>query len=77
MTLIAEVEEEYTHPKIVNSAGANMEFDVYIDDLKLAFEYQGVQHYKPQYWTATDFETQQMIDQEKRNACKQVYVFYF
>ena len=52
-----------------------MELDVYIEALKLAFEYQGEQHYKPIYWTGRDFKEQQRSDIEKRAACKQVHMF--
>lgn len=48
-----------------------MQLDVYIEELRLAVEYQGEQHYKPSYWNTTDVATQQMRDREKRNACEQ------
>ena len=49
-----------------------MELDVYIDELRLAFEYQGEQHYSPKYWSGRDFERQQLRDKEKKKACKEV-----
>ena len=49
-----------------------MELDVYIEDLKLAFEYQGQQHYTPIYAFGTNLYEQQSRDEEKRRACKQV-----
>ena len=49
-----------------------MEFDLYIEDLKLAVEYQGQHHYKPFYWARTGLETQELRDDEKRIACQQV-----
>jgi len=55
-----------THP----SSGKSMELDVYIEDIKLAIEYHGVQHYAPVYIMNTNFETQQIRDKEKREACK-------
>ena len=64
--------EDFKHSKLIHSSGAQMELDVYIEDLKLAFEYQGIQHYSPQYWTGTDLATQQTMDGDKRAACKQV-----
>ena len=57
---------------MVYSSGLKMELDVYIEDLKLAFEYQGEQHYKPIYCTGRNFEQQQRRDAEKHKACKQV-----
>lgn len=58
--------------KMVHSSGFKMELDVYVESLKLAFEYQGEQHYRPLYWMDTKFEEQQKRDEEKRVACKQV-----
>ena len=52
-----------------------MELDVYTEALKLAFEYQGEQHFKPVYWSGTDFATQVIRDEEKRRACKRVLHF--
>jgi len=66
------VEEDYLHPKMFHSTGYNMELDVYIEDLKLACEYQGQQHYRPIYGMGSDFEQQQKRDEEKRIACKKV-----
>ena len=67
-----EVEEDYKHPKMLHSLGSHVELDIYIEKLKLAVEYQGEQHFKPMYWTGIDFESQQIRDEEKRRACKQV-----
>ena len=49
-----------------------MELDVYPELLKLAFEYQGEQHYRPIIGMGGNFEQQQRRDEEKRRACKQV-----
>ena len=54
------------------SSGHLMELDVFIEDLKLAFEYQGAQHYRPIYGLITNFDEQQRRDEEKIRACKQV-----
>ncbi len=67
-----DVKEDYKHPKMIHSTEHNMELDVYIETLKLAFEYQGEQHYRPIYGMGIDFEVQQRRDEEKRRACKQV-----
>ena len=66
------VEEDYQHPLMVHSSGVNMELDVYIEDLKLAIEYQGEQHYMPLYYSTTDMVSCRTRDAEKRIACKQV-----
>ena len=60
------------HPKLAHSSGHPMQLDIYIESLKIAFEYQGEQHYKPIYWSGTDSETQRILDEEKRRACKKV-----
>ena len=52
-----------------------MELDVYIEELKLASEYQGEQHYKALYVIGADFETLRIRDEEKRRASKQVILW--
>jgi len=71
------VEENYKHPKMKHASTEQpMDLDVYMEELKLAFEYQGQQHYEPVYGLNTDLETQRIKDREKREACKEVQ-FYF
>src|SRR5689334_21113318 len=55
-----------------HSSGRSMELDVYIESLKLATEYQGEQHYQNIFAARSELSTQQAIDKEKREACKQV-----
>ena len=69
---MAEIEEDYKHPKLLHQSEFNMELDIYVEDLKLAVEYQGEHHYKPVYYSSTDLEAQRIKDEEKRRACKQV-----
>ena len=72
-----EIEEDFKHPHMIHpSSRKTMELDVYIEELKLAVEYQGQQHYKPVYGMNADFELQQTRDKEKREACKQVNSIY-
>ena len=48
-----------------------LELDGFCESLKLAFEYQGEQHYKPiGNQTIKDFEDQQIRDKEKKRLCK-------
>lgn len=55
---------------LVNSRGNKMELDGYAEGLRLAFEYQGIQHYQQSYHqTAEDFAWQQQKDAEKRALC--------
>ena len=54
------------------NTGYNLELDGYCENLKLAFEYQGVQHYKfIPYWHKTReiFEEQQERDEMKYKMC--------
>lgn len=53
--------------------GKNLELDMYNDRLKLAFEYQGIQHRKftPLFHKSVyDFQYQLWKDQLKKNLCK-------
>ncbi len=52
----------------------NLELDCYNDDLKLAVEYNGIQHYKyvPYFHKSKEsFQNQQYRDYMKRNICKE------
>ena len=66
------MEEDYRHPEMEHSSGLPMELDVYVEKLKLAFEYQGKQHYTPVYWMGRDFAAQKRRDKEKQEACEAV-----
>lgn len=51
----------------------NMELDMYNDNMKLAFEYQGIQHYefnKFFHKSLDDFEKQKDHDKVKKEICK-------
>jgi hypothetical protein len=51
--------------------GWPLELDCYNDEMKLAFEFQGIQHYQPvkRYGGQKRFEQQQKQDQLKRELC--------
>jgi len=58
---------------LTNSQGGRMEIDGYCEELKLGFEFNGVQHYKRiPYWhkTQKQFEDQQARDLEKYQLCE-------
>jgi len=50
-----------------------LELDGYCDDLRMAFEYQGIQHYKiVKYWhNDHEFKSLQQRDAKKRKICKE------
>lgn len=47
-------------------------FDIYIPDIKLAIEYQGLQHYCPVdiFGGVQGFEKRKILDENKRNLCR-------
>lgn len=49
---------------------SKIELDVYIPELELAFEYQGVQHHQPIHYGPRLFIKQQERDNEKKELCK-------
>lgn len=62
------------HPQLINpETGAKLELDCYNDELKVAVEYNGQQHYEfTPYWhrTIDNFYAQQRRDQAKLVACR-------
>jgi len=60
----------FKHPELVYlETQVNMEFDVYLISLSVAFEYQGEQHYQNHFIFGSP-EKQRERDQEKRRACE-------
>ena len=73
------VQFRYKHPEIRHpNSGRKVEYDIFIEDLDAAIEYQGEQHYRPvdrfdgvdpdEAWK--NFEHRQKTDQEKREQSK-------
>eukprot|EP01118_Nematostelium_gracile_P017273 TRINITY_DN7328_c0_g2_i3.p1 TRINITY_DN7328_c0_g2~~TRINITY_DN7328_c0_g2_i3.p1 ORF type:complete len:104 (+),score=24.08 TRINITY_DN7328_c0_g2_i3:233-544(+) len=67
---LLDVREEYISEEIFAS-GSSVSVDVFLPKEKLAFEYQGEQHYHTIERFATN-ETNQQRDQQKRDLFKKV-----
>ena len=63
-----EVIEEFNHPELTRISGSIVELDIFIPDLKLAFEYQGKHHYE-ELATWSGIELQKTRDKEKLDLC--------
>lgn len=71
-----EVFEEYKHPVLLRfNTEREIELDVCVPTVELAFEYQGLHHYKPIHWTS-EFAQMKRLDEEKSAACKKVTASY-
>ena len=64
-----EIVEDYFHPEISRKSGFNVQFDVYLTNKKIAFEYHGKQHYEDIPSTFSPLEIYQHRDSEKQNLC--------
>lgn len=66
-----DVLEDYRNPDIVyDSTQFPVELDIYIPRHKLAFEYQGLQHYESSEIFHTSLIERQKRDVEKHEKCK-------
>ena len=65
-----QVHTDFIHPNLIyKNSLENMQLDVFIPNLNLAFEYQGKQHYNESIFP-TGKIAQSMMDKEKLEACK-------
>ena len=66
-----DIHEDYKHPRLRYDSGKDMELDIFIPDLNLAFEYQGEQHYYNRTFFV-DLQTRAQRDQEKKSVLKKL-----
>ena len=59
-------------PKWLKSGKGRLELDGYNEELRIAFEYQGIQHYQQNYFSKTkdDLKKRQEADKKKRELCR-------
>eukprot|EP01121_Diplochlamys_sp_Union-15-3_P001783 TRINITY_DN11551_c0_g1_i1.p1 TRINITY_DN11551_c0_g1~~TRINITY_DN11551_c0_g1_i1.p1 ORF type:complete len:459 (+),score=59.77 TRINITY_DN11551_c0_g1_i1:87-1463(+) len=60
--------EEYLHPHIKTKEGNQLRLDIFLPDLNLAFEYQGIHHYSD-HALFGPLSSHKKRDNEKRQAC--------
>ena len=66
-----EIVEDYFHPEISRKSGFTVQFDVYLTNKRIAFEYHGKQHYEDIPQAFSNVETYKHRDLEKEKLCKQ------
>lgn len=61
------------------SSGAKFEIDIYVPSIKVGFEYQGQQHYRPvdYFGGEKQFIKQKQRDEEKRKICKELGIVLY
>lgn len=67
------VRENYRPDWLISSSYTKLELDFYIEELNVAFEVQGMQHFAFMsffFRTEDEFRKRQKYDQEKRDLCK-------
>ena len=62
--------EDYQHPDLRFDSGTKMQLDIYVQDLHLAFEYQGQHHYHNLYSFGPQDDSSYR-DEQKRKACSE------
>ena len=64
-----EIVEDYFHPELSRESGFSVQFDIFLTQKKLAFEYHGQQHYEDLPTTFVPLEMHQNRDIEKKSLC--------
>ena len=66
-----EIVEDYFHSEISRQTGFNIQFDVFLVQKNIAFEYHGKQHYEDIPSLFAPLEMYKSRDEEKQKLCKQ------
>lgn len=66
-----DMQYNYLHPSLQLHAMSQLELDIYIPSLSLAFEYQGIQHYQQ---VRFGLNKASELDEEKRRLCKEAKI---
>ena len=61
----------YKHETWTHSSGRKIEFDVWYSNMKITFEYNGIQHYKPSMFGYGNLKAQMQRDEDKQKLCKE------
>ena len=68
-----EMVEDYFHSEISRISGANIQFDIFMIQRKIAIEYHGIHHYEDLPSGFGSLETYQHRDIEKEKLCKTIW----
>ena len=66
-----EIIEDYFHSTISRKTGFNMQFDIFLVNRNIAFEYHGKQHYEEMPAIFAPMELYKSRDKEKEKLCKE------
>ena len=65
-----EIIEDYFHSDISRETGLSIQFDIFLIDKKIAFEYHGKQHYEDSFGVFAPVEMYKQRDKEKIKLCE-------
>ena len=66
-----EIVEDYFHSELSRKSGFNIQFDIFLIQKNIAFEYHGIQHYEDIPSGFSPLELYKQRDQEKEKLCQE------